>query len=581
MVARDTNGNGVASRAKMPTGIPSFDSVVRGGLPRSSTTLVLGGPGCGKTVFALQCLAKAAHEYGEAGIFVAFEENSRQILTNAATFRWQLPELEQSEQLFFVDAQFSPDQVRTGQIDLAGLLATVDATAEQVGAKCIVFDSIDVVLSLIDNPIAQKNELYRLHTWLVEKQLTGLITARTDGQTQQPTQPANFMQFMADCVITLTHRMREHVSSRGLRVVKYRGSDFAENEFPYLIGPDGIEIADLSIDETEHVASVERVSTGVDRLDNMLGGYFSGSSVLISGSPGTAKSTLAGAFAEAVCAREKRALFILFDELASELVRNLKSVNIDLERHVASGLLQMHSVTAGSHGAEEHLALLRRFIDEHQPQAVVLDPITAIYRMGGAATASGIAQRLVRLAKSRGITSVMTSVLSQAGEIEETPLTVSTMADTWIHLSYVVRGGERNRALTIVKSRGTEHSNQVRELILGSEGVSLADVYTSEGNVLMGTDRWEKERAEQKEKEKARSKLKRRRQKLDRARTEAKLRMQILQQELDEYHQELASIDAEAEIQEDRWATHEEGLRERRDADMLPLSSDQFETVEW
>lgn len=451
---------------KMPTGIEGFDEMTGGGLPRARTSLLVGGPGCGKTVFALQTLVNGARVWGEPGIFVAFEENSQQIISNAASFGWDLPALTR-DKLFILDARLAPDVVKAGGFDLAGLLAGVKAKADQMGAQRIVFDSVDVLLSLMDDPLAERQELYRIRDWLSDTGLTGLITARVDSSEPLALQPFGFMQFMADCVVLLHHRVDEHVSARGVRVVKYRGSSFAENESPVVIGPSGIEVASFALALEDYPVFTERVSTGIGRLDAMLsGGYYRGTSVLITGAPGTAKSTLSGSFAEAACRRGERALYMCFGESGAEMVRNLASVNVQLEPYVQSGLLRMMSARTESKSAEEHIIQLRALIAEHNPRCLVIDPISAIVKAGGFTMAFAVAHRLLRLCKMKGITVVYTSLMGGTDpEAEVTPIQISTIADTWIHLSYLPQGGERNRALTIVKSRGTHHSNQVRELL--------------------------------------------------------------------------------------------------------------------
>lgn len=541
---------------KIPTGIPGFDEITNGGLPKGRTTLILGGAGSGKTVFALQTLVNGARDFGEPGIFVAFEENIRQIIANAATFGWDLPDLEK-EKLFFLDARMSPDMVVSGGFDLKGLLASIKAKADEIGATRIVFDSIDVLLTLLNDPVAERQELHRINDWFSETGLTGIMTFRMDSD-EDSSDRYGFMQFMADCVVLLYHRLIDRVSLREIRVVKYRGSSFSENEFPMVIGHRGIEIANLGLSEPEYEASTEKVSTGVDRLDAMLnGGYLRGSSILITGAPGTAKSTLSAAFIEAACKRGERSLYVSFDESANEIIRNMASVNIRLEPYVQSGILRMHSAKTEAKSAEEHLMSIRRLIEEHKPRCLVIDPLSAMVKAGGHITALGAAQRLIHLAKSKGMTLVCTSLLEVRGSLtsEATEIRISTIADTWINLSFVPQGGERNRALTIVKSRGTKHSNQVRELVLSNEGITLADVYTSGGEVLMGTLRWEKEEAERLAEERERAEAERQRIELELEETEINAKMLALKKQLEANKIETARLSKEEEnrrISEDR-----------------------------
>src|SRR6516164_6067797 len=457
----------VAALHKMPTGVEGFDAITGGGLPRNRTSLILGGPGAGKTVFALQTLVNGARQFGEPGIFVAFEENSRHILANAASFGWNLPKLEK-KQLFFFDAKMGPDVIKAGEFDLSGMLAGIKAEADARGARRIVFDAVDALLSLLDDPLAERREIYRLDDWLSESGLTGIITAKSQGDDPFVGEGYGFMQFMADCVVALKLREVDQIALRYVQVIKYRGSSFAENEAPLVIGASGMEVADISATTVAPAASQARVSSGVERLDAMLGsGYFRGSSVLITGSAGTGKSILAGTFAEAACLRKERTFYVSFDENPSEVVRDLSSVGIPLGPHLKSGVLRMHSARAETVSAEVHLMNIKRIVREHQPRCMVVDPLSAIAKAGAALTAGRVAERLICLAKSEGITLLSTSLLQGAQPLtEETPVQISTIADTWIHLTNISQAGERNRALSIVKSRGMKHSNQVRELIL-------------------------------------------------------------------------------------------------------------------
>jgi circadian clock protein KaiC len=479
---------------KKRTGIAGFDEITGGGLPAGRTTLVLGAPGAGKTVFALECLVNAARRDREPGIFVAFEENTRQIVSNAGTFGWDLAQLER-ERLFFLDARLSSTVVQGGDFDIEGMLAGLSAKATAMGAKRIVFDGIDVLLSILDDPSKERRELYRLQDWLHETGLTAIITAKAFEGDRLSTERYAFMQFMVDTVVAFHHRMLDRVSLRSVRVMKYRGSGFAENEFPMVISPTGVQVAVFEPSALVYDVSNERISTGVPRLDTMLdGGYYRGSGVLISGAPGTAKTTLAGSFIVAGAARGERALYLSFDEASSQIVRNLSSVGLDLRKPIDDGLLEMLSVRTESRSAEEHFIALRQRIETSKPSRLVIDPISALAKTGGQVAAVHGSLRLLDYARARGITTLCTSLDAGEGTFTESTQTqISTIADTWLHLAYLINGGERNRTLTIVKSRGMAHSNQVRELILGPDGVSLADVYTAGGEVLVGTARWEHE----------------------------------------------------------------------------------------
>ena len=487
--------------SKARTGIEGFDEITNGGLPRGRTTLLEGGPGSGKTIFALQFLVHGARDCEEPGIFVAFEETSDRIAANAKGFGWNVAEL-QRKKLFFVDAQPTPDLVQSGGFDLGGMLAALGAQVKEMGARRIVFDALDIVLALLPDLPAKRREIYRLHEWLLAKELTGLITAKAGGDEASSLyqEPFGFMQFMVDCAVLLNHSVSLGVSQRNLRVQKYRGSTFDENESPFVIGKGGFDVAlARTLGRGDADVSEERVSSGVKRLDTMLGGgYYRGSSVLITGFPGTAKTTLSGAFAEAACRRGERTMFFSFDSDGSEVIRNLASVGIRLDRYVKSGILRMISARTISGSAETLLVHIKTLAREHGARCIVIDPVSTLAKVGNELTAHGVAERLIDWSKADGATMVCTSLLDELnGQAEGgTPLQISTIADTWIHLNYLVQAGERNRGLSIIKSRGTAHSNQVRELILSDKGVTLADIYTAGGEVLMGAMRWEKESAE-------------------------------------------------------------------------------------
>jgi circadian clock protein KaiC len=496
-----TKKTSAASPLKARTGIEGFDEITNGGLPRGRTTLLEGGPGSGKTIMSLQSLVNGARLDGEPGIFVAFEESSERIIANAAEFGWDLVAL-QRKKLFFLDAQPKPDLVQSGSFDLSGMLAGLDAKVRELKARRIVFDALDIILALLPDAAAQRREVYRLHEWLLARGLTAVITSKAGGRELHPdNQPQlGFMQFMMDCAVVLNHDMIKGVSQRSLRVIKYRGSSFAENESPLVIGDEGLEVAGSHFGrEPKVTVSNERISSGVPRLDTMLGGgYYRNSSVLITGFPGTAKTTLAGAFLESICKRGGRALFVSFDSDVQEIVRNLSSVKIRLERFVKSGLLHTKSARTVSGSAEIHLMRIRNLVQKFKVDYLVVDPVSALSKAGNENAAYNVVERLIDWTKEMGVTLLCTSPLHEPGMQVEggTSLQISTIADTWIHLNYLVQGGERNRGLSIIKSRGSAHSNQVRELVLSDAGVTLADTYTAGGEVLMGTMRWEKEHAE-------------------------------------------------------------------------------------
>jgi circadian clock protein KaiC len=484
---------------KARTGIEGFDQMTRGGLPRGSATLVTGGAGSGKTVFGLQTLVNGAILFDEPGIFVAFEETSGRLRANAASFGWPLAELE-SQKFFFLDAMPATDAVTIGEFDLSGMLAVLSVKVQAMKARRIVFDSIDVLLQLLPGKLERQREINRLKSWLLDCELTAVITAKlywSEHAMSSETGALPYLPFIVDCVVALRHGVENGFSRRQVRVIKYRGSSFAEDEIPFIIESRGIEVVSTERPSTSSSLLIEKVSTGILQLDEMLyGGVFRGSTTMITGSPGTAKTTLSGAFAEAASKRGERTVYVAFDESSEEIVRNLCSVNIHLREYVDNGILRMHSEYGGSGGVEEHFRRIKNLVASQRATCLVIDPFTAFSNAGSTASAQAVAARLIRWVKSEGITLVCTSLpIASEPAFSGTILKITTVADTWIYLSFF-DGGERNRGLTIIKSRGTNHSNQVRELVLSSSGLSIAPPYTADGKVLMGAMRWQKERAE-------------------------------------------------------------------------------------
>jgi circadian clock protein KaiC len=523
---------------KARTGIEGFDEITNGGLPRGRTTLIEGGPGSGKTIMALQSLVNGALIDNEPGIFVAFEERTEQITLNAAKFGWDLVDLQKKKKLFLLNAQPTLDLVQSGSFDLGGMLAALDAKVREIKAKRIVFDAVDVILSLLADPIVERREIYRINEWLVARGMTGIITSKADSPfgtiLSQP--QLGFVQYVADCAVILGYELVHGVSQRNMRVVKFRGSAHSENESPFVITSKGLEVADTR-EQSQVKAQVtsERVPTGVERLDTMLeGGYYRGASVLITGLPGAAKSTLSGAFAEAACQRGEKTLFVSFDSDISEMIRNLASVNIRLERFVKNGMFRMFASRSTTSSAELHLMRIKSAAREFGARCLVIDPVAALTRGGADESSHNVAERLVDWTKAAGITLVCTSPSNDMGSaLAGTPLQISALSDTWIHLSYVVVAGERNRGLSIIKSRGTPHSNQVREVVLSNTGVDLTDVYTAGGEVLMGTLRWEKEQAEHAAREEFDARATQRKTLIDNEEAELEARLTVAQRLLD------------------------------------------------
>lgn len=551
----------------MPSGVGGLDRIADGGLPRGGITLVLGGAGAGKTIFGMQVLAGGAKQ-GERGILVAFEEYADELVANTSGFLWS-ESTRPGGGVEVLDASLSQVVEQSGAFDLVGLLAVVGARAAASDARRIVFDGLDVLLSYLDDPTLVRRELFRLRAWVRERGMSAIITAKADAADARAPTEYDFLQFMADCVVTLHHRVSQGTALRFLRVSKYRGASHSANEFSFAITEHGIEVTSSTAAELNYGASTERVSTGVERLDAMLsGGYHRGSSVLVTGAPGTAKSSLSAAFAHDASARGERTLYVSFDESADQIVRNVASIGLNLQPFVDSGVLVLRSMRGRAESPESHVMRIRKLFEEHAPKNLVVDPLSSFLQRGCEPDAEAAALHLIDFAKSMGVTIVSTSlVVSSSPFSEETPLSVSTVADTWLHLSYVNQGGERNRALTIVKSRGTGHSNQVRELVLSDDGIALADVYSAGGQVLMGTLRWEKEHEEKRARSEAEARDHVRAQRAAAALAETRAQIETLRRAYGIQEAELAQLRsaAEAAVLHRDVETAEVRLRRRAD----------------
>jgi circadian clock protein KaiC len=481
---------------KVATCIVGLDDVLNGGLPAGRTTLVSGGPGSGKSILGLEFLYIKALA-GEPGIFVAFEERADAVRKNAMTLGWDLAPLEQAGKFFLMEARVDPESVLSGAFNLKGLTAIIDGKARAMGASLIVIDALDVLLRLFDDPARERNELYALHDWLTDHEMTSVLTVKLS-KGKDISSRYEVLDFMADCVMTLDQRVVEQVTTHRARVVKYRGSAFARNEYPFIIGENGIEIIPISTIALQHKAPGKKVTSGNTRLDAILdGGYRRASSVLFTGTAGTGKTTLAATFVRGACERGEKVLYVNFEESQDAMVSNMLSPGIDLRPHLQACRLQISSTMPESMGAEEHLVRLLKILNTFQPDHVVVDAISSCIRMGSVKTSFDFIMRLINICKERGMTIF---IINQAtGFTEEQEISgvgVSSMVDTVIALRYINAGGEVNRILHVMKSRGSKHSNQFREFLITDNGIDIVDVYVSDGGVLTGVARQEQEAKE-------------------------------------------------------------------------------------
>lgn len=474
---------------KAPTGVRGFDVITGGGVPRGRATLVTGASGTGKTLFGVEFLVRGAVEHGEPGVLISFEETADDIAANVAGLGFDIRAL-RAQGLLAVDAFVSDgtQEVTAGPFDLDGLFLRLDAAVASVGARRLVIDTIESLFGRLHDEVALRGELVRLFHWIKARGLTAVITGE-QGQGGRLTR-FGIEEYVSDCVIVLDTRLHDDVSTRRLRVAKYRGSTHGTNQYPFVITEQGFAVLPLTAMGLTYDAPEDRISSGVPALDEMLGGgILRASTVLVSGSAGTGKTTIAAQVVEAACERGERALFVTFEESPAQLMRNMRSVGIDLQPWVDAGRLRIEAERSTAMGLEEHLVALDRNIEEAQPTVVALDALGSLGRVGTGTAVTATVARQVDAMKSRGITSVLT-VLAGEGEEEAASLAVSSLTDTWLLLRNVERDGERNRLLFVIKSRGTAHSNKVREFLLTDEGAQLVDVFVDDdGEVLTGSRR--------------------------------------------------------------------------------------------
>jgi circadian clock protein KaiC len=487
----------LAPLPKAPSGIRGLDEITGGGLPRGRPTLVCGGPGCGKTLFAMEFLVRGAVDYGEHGVFMAFEETAEELATNVASLGFDLRKLEAEKKLSLDYVRVERSEIEeTGEYDLEGLFVRLEYAAKSVGAKRVVLDTIESLFSGLPNPAILRAELRRLFRWLKDRGLTVVITGEK-GEGALTRQ--GLEEYVSDCVIFLDHRVVEQVSTRRLRIVKYRGTVHGTNEYPFLIDERGISILPLTSLELTHKVSNGRLSSGIPRLDEMLGGrgYYEGSSILVSGTAGTGKTSVAAMLVKAACARGKRCLYFAFEESVDQLVRNMRSIGIELQPWIDQGRLRVIASRPTIQGLEKHLVLMHREVEDFRPAVVAVDPITNLISVGSTSETQSMLTRLLDFLKLQGITTFFTSLTSGNEALEQTELGISSLIDTWLVLAIVRSGGERNRTLTIVKSRGMAHSNQAVEYRLSRRGLDLVDTYLGTSGVLTGSARVAKEAEDQ------------------------------------------------------------------------------------
>jgi circadian clock protein KaiC len=479
----------VTKLPRCPTGIQGLDEITGGGLPRGRSTLVCGGAGCGKTLLAAEFLVRGATQFGEAGVLMAFEETEAELKANVASLGFDLAGLVRRKRIVVDYVHIEPGEVQeSGEYDLEGLFVRLNHAIDSVGAKRVVLDTLEALFAGLRNEAILRAELRRLFRWLKDKGVTAVITAER-GRDQFTRHGLD--EYVSDCVILLDHRVNDQIATRHLRVVKYRGALHGTNEFPFLIGDEGLSVLPITSLALNHQVSNERIATGISRLDAMLGGrgFFRGSSILLTGTPGTGKTIISANFAQAAARRGERVLFFSFEESPNQIIRNMHSIGLRLEPLVEAGLLRFHSARPSLYGLEMHLATMFKEIATFQPAVVIMDPITSLMDAGTDSETKGMVTRLIDYLKGGQITSLFTSLTQGGHALQQSEMAMSSLMDSWLLLQDFEGNGERNRVLYVLKARGMAHSNQVREFLISDRGIDLVDAYIGPSGVLTGSAR--------------------------------------------------------------------------------------------
>ena len=568
-MSKETISQNPKSRSlpKAATGIQGLDEITGGGLPRGRPTLVCGGAGCGKTLLAMEFLVRGATEFGEPGVFLAFEETAEELAQNVRSLGFDLAELAEQNKVLVDFIHIERSEIEeTGEYDLEGLFIRLGHAIDALGARRVVLDTLETLFGGLSNAAILRAELRRLFRWLKDKGVTAIITGeRGDGTLTRH----GLEEYVSDCVIVLDHRVTELLSTRRLRIVKYRGTAHGTNEYPFLIDANGISVLPVTSLGLNQEASAERISTGVPRLDAMLGGQgvYRGSSVLISGTAGTGKTSLAAHFADATCRRGERSLYFTFEESESQMVRNMRSIGLDLKSWSKKGLLRFHATRPSAYGLEMHLATLHNLVNEFQPRVVIVDPITTFLGAGTPVEAESMVMRLIDFLKSQQITALFTSLTHSGTPLEGSEVGISSLIDTWLLLRDIELGGERNRGLYILKSRGMAHSNQVREFLLTDHGIELRDVYVGPEGVLTGSMRLAQEARHQAATLNRQQEIERRQRELERKRQALDAQIAAQRAPFEAEQDELERLIAQEQAVTDRLAEEQEAMGRSRQAD--------------
>jgi circadian clock protein KaiC len=550
--------------AKTPTGIEGLDEVTGGGLPAGRPTLICGAAGCGKTLFSVTFLYKGVVDHGEPGVFVSFEERPDDLVDNVKSLGYDLGRLIVEKKFAIDHIRLDPAQIEeSGEYDLEGLFIRLGFAIDAIGAKRVVLDTIETLFAGLTNAAILRSELRRLFEWLKDKGVTAIITGeRGDGQLTRH----GLEEYVSDCVILLDNRVHDQITTRRLRIVKYRGSAHGTNEYPFLLDEQGVTVMPITSAGLDHGASSERVSSGIPDLDDMLEGegYFRGSSVLVSGMAGAGKSTAAAHFAAATCASGGRCIYFAMEESPQQIVRNMKSIGLDLQAEVDAGRLHFVARRPSLWGLETHLAAMHREVEQFSPDAVVIDPLSSLTGVGVVGDVHSMVLRLVDFLKFRQVTALFTNLTHGNQEQAKTDIAISSLMDTWLLLYNKESNGEHNRQLYLLKSRGMAHSNQVREFLLTSDGIRLREVYVGPAGVLTGSARLAQEAREKAERLALQQASEQRNREFARKRRQIEAQIEMLKADLEREEQEVAFISGEVEARVRQLAEDREAMATSR-----------------
>ena len=546
----DVKESSLPAISKAPTGIQGLDEVTYGGLPKGRPTLLCGAAGCGKTLFSMTFLYNGVVDYDEPGVFIAFEEQTSDLLKNVGSLSYDLQRLIDQKKLAIDHVHIERNQIEeSGDYDLEGLFIRLNYAIDSVGAKRVVIDTIETLFGGLSNPAILRAELRRLFEWLKEKGVTAIITGE---RGQGVLTRHGLEEYVSDCVILLDNRVNEQLSTRRLRIVKYRGSAHGTNEYPFIIDQEGITVMPITSAGLEHDASTERLSSGIPDLDIMLEnkGFYRGSSILVSGMAGAGKSTVSAHFANSVCARGERCIYFAMEESPAQIVRNMKSVGLNLQQWIDKGLLKFSAKRPSLFGLETHLASMHRDVTLFEPSAVIVDPLSALMNAGITSDVHSMVLRLVDFLKSREVTAVFTNLTHGNVENAKTDMEISSLMDAWLLLYNKESNGEHNRQLYLLKSRGMAHSNQVREFLLTREGIKLREVYVGPDGVVTGAARLQQEARERAAQVARQQEIDRRRRELDRKRRSVASQIENLQAQLEVEEMEMNLVNTEGSERE-------------------------------